>query len=288
MTLNFNQKRKIAIVAMASTIIGYIGCTKERSGNNGLDANNLTAGFTITPVAGKTNTYALKAQETGVINVKWDIGDGSGLAPGKTVDTVFYPDAGKYTITLKAVGIGGVEKTATQDLTVATSDPVRGNLLQGAKMAPGDEAKWTTLNLSAVPLTLTYANNKLTFSGGASSHTGIYQAVQVQANKKYKVDMAVSGSGATDTWFEVYVGQAVPVQGQDYNDGGTRLALNTWNGCGKTAFSGKLSAISCGGSGGGVVSFPTAGTAYVVIRTGGSNLGATGISVTNLELRPVE
>ncbi|RYY36103.1 MAG: hypothetical protein EOP46_07680 [Sphingobacteriaceae bacterium] len=286
--MKLNKRIAIAAAAMASISAIFYGCKPEEAGaGNGLEPTNLTADFTVTPVAGESNTYALKAKEDGVIGVKWDLGDGAGTSTGKAIDTVFYPDAGIYNITLTAVGIGGAQKTVSKEVNVETSDPVRGNLLVGGKMQPGDEANWTTLNISANPLTLTYADGKLTFTGGGGSHTGVYQAVQVEANKQYKVDMAVSGSGATDVWFEVYVGQAVPVQGADYNNGGTRLGLNTWAGCGKTPFSGKLSAISCSGSGGGVVSFPNSGTAYVVVRTGGSNFGTTGISITNVELRPV-
>lgn len=285
--MKLNIKNTITVAVMASIAI-FTGCKQENIGaGNGLDAAGLSADFTITPVAGKSNTYALKSSENGVIGVKWDLGDGAGASTGKTIDTVFYPDAGNYTVALTTIGIGGAQKTTSKELVVENSDPLRGNLLRGGKMLEGDDAEWTTLNLSATPLTLTYDENKLNFAGGAWNQTGIYQAVQVEAGKSYKVDMAISGSGATDVWFEVYVGMATPVTGSDYNDGGTRLGLNTWNGCGKTAFSGKLSAISCAGTGGGVVSFPTSGTAYVVIRTGGADLGTTGISITNVELRPV-
>ena len=61
-----------------------------------------------------------------------------------------------------------------------------------------------------------------------------------------------------------------------------------WNGCGKTSFNGPLTSLSCAGTGGGVVEFPISGTAYLVIRSGGDNLGTTGISIDNVELRPVQ
>ena len=75
-----------------------------------------------------------------------------------------------------------------------------------------------------------------------------------------------------------------PVAGQDYNDGGIRIGLSTWSGCGKSPFDGLLSSLSCSGSGN-VVSFPTSGTVYYVIRSGGSSLGTTGIKVTNIDFR---
>jgi hypothetical protein len=161
------------------------------------------------------------------------------------------------------------------------------NLVQGGNFDAGNESKWTVLNLSP-GVTVSFTDGKAVWKGGSWGHAGIYQAIQVEANKKYQVNMNVSGSGATDTWFEIYVGKAVPQQGQDYNDGGMRLGLNTWLGCGKSGFDGQLTTISCNGTGGGVITFTTAGTVYLVIRGGGDNLGTTGISVDNVELREIQ
>ncbi|MEO6733177.1 MAG: PKD domain-containing protein [Ferruginibacter sp.] len=209
----------------------------------------------------------------------WDFGDKStastNMSPGHS-----YMDEGTYTVALTVTGRDGSTKTVSKPITV-TAPP---NLVQGGKFDVGDENKWTLLNISP-GVAVSYTGGKAVWKGGGWGHAGIYQAIQVEANKKYQVNITVSGSGASDTWFEVYVGKAAPVQGQDYSDGGTRLALNTWNGCGKTAFSGPLTSLSCGGQGGGVVEFTTAGTVYLVIRGGGDNLGTTGISVDNVELR---
>ncbi|WP_129715392.1 PKD domain-containing protein [Pedobacter sp. SYP-B3415] len=274
----------IKYTALAALLFGatFSGCKPEEFGNgNGLSSTP-PATFTVTPVQGKTNTYVLKSN-TDVVGVRWDRGDGSGSANGKMIDTAFYPDAGKYKITLTTIGKGGSTASTSQDVTVTSSDPVAGNLVQGARMEAGDDAKWTRLNLTP-GVTWTMANGKMTAAGGNNGQQGIYQAIDVVGGKKYKVDMVVSGSGATDTWFEVYVGTAVPVQGSDYNAGGSRIALNTWAGCGKAAFSGKLSALSCSGSGN-TVTFPQSGKVYLVIRTGGANLGTSGISITNVEFR---
>jgi hypothetical protein len=163
------------------------------------------------------------------------------------------------------------------------------NLVQGGKFDAGDESKWTVLTIwTPTPgVTLNFTNGKAVWKGGNWGHMGIYQAIQVEANKKYQVNMNVSGSGASDTWFQVYVGKTVPQQGQDYTDGGSILALSTWDGCGKTPFDGLFTTLSCGGKNGGVVEFPTAGTVYLVIRGGGTDLGTTGISVDNVEMTPL-
>jgi hypothetical protein len=212
----------------------------------------------------------------------WNFGDNSNpsteMSPGHS-----YQEAGTYTVTLTVTGRDGSTKQVSKQVTV-TAPP---NLVQGGKFEAGDDNKWTLLNISP-GVTVSYADGKAVWKGGSWGHAGIYQAIEVEANKKYQVNMNVSGSGATDTWFEVYVGKAIPQQGQDYKDGGIRLALNTWSGCGKTSFNGPLTALSCDGKGGGVVEFPTAGTVYLVIRSGGDNLGATGISVDNIELRSIQ
>jgi hypothetical protein len=149
-----------------------------------------------------------------------------------------------------------------------------------------DKTKWTILNLSNGVTFKVNVDGSILATGGNWGQQGVIQSFEVRANKQYKIDFKVTGSGATDCWFEVYCGKAVPVQGSDYNDGGTRMALNTWTGCGKSPFDGLLSSLSCVGSGN-VVSFPTAGTVYLVIRSGGSSLGTTGIKLTNIDFRRI-
>ena len=130
----------------------------------------------------------------------------------------------------------------------------------------------------------------MTATGGSWGHSAIYQAIQVQANKDYRFNMIVSGSGATDTWFEVYFGTAAPVQGNDYTSGGKQIGLSTWDGCGGAPFSGSLATIGCVGPLAGMngkVRFTQAGTIYLVIKTGGANLGTSGITIDNVEFRGI-
>jgi hypothetical protein len=151
-----------------------------------------------------------------------------------------------------------------------------------------DKTKWQILKIAA--------NDNVTFkvnddgsilaSGGNGGHQGVFQPFIIRAKKQYKIDLNVAGSGATDTWFEVYVSALQPTQGSDYSEGGKLIALNTWTGCGKAPFNALLSKLSCAGSGN-VVSFPTAGTVYVVIKSGGANLGTGDIKLTNIDFRRV-
>jgi hypothetical protein len=264
----------------------FAGCEKKEFTARPLSESSLEAGFTLTTV--NANNYIAQVKDSSYILSKWDFGTGSGAAVGKATERVFFPDAGSYTITHYAIGKGGSTFSSNQVVNVATSDPARGNLVQGGKFETAtDEAKWTPITISAG---VSWARNagKMVATGGGFGHAAIYQAISVEANKDYKFGMTVSGSGATDTWFEVYFGTVAPVAGSDYTNGGIRIALNTWAGCGNTAFNGNIATIGCDGAlvgKNGAIRFTTAGTVYLLIKTGGGNLGTTGISVDNVELR---
>jgi len=269
--------------------VTYMGCQPQTiTIGNGLTSSNLAASFTVTPVTGKLNYYALKANEAGLLGLKWDKGDGGGSSAGKAVDTVFYPDAGQYTITLTAIGIGGTTATSSQNVTVATSDPLSGNLVKGGKFGTGDDAFWQhfivgTGNQMVINTSTGYmTSNQTGFQAGA-----IAQTLTLTAGKKYMVDMIVKGSGMTNSWFEVWVDTKAPVNGQDYNTGKKPISLNTYAGCGGSSFNGKLSALSCAGDGN-PFTVPTTGTYYLVIKNGGDNTGVTGVSFTNVTLRGVQ
>jgi PKD repeat protein len=279
MKLNIIKACALGVLAMGL----YTGCKPEEHEGNGLTSPDLKASFTVTPVAGKSNYYVLNADTKGVLAVKWDLGDGAAIR--KPLDTIFLPDAGKYTVSLTAIGKGGESKISSQDITVVASDPTAGNLVLGGKMTATDDVYWHHITISP-GVTFALDNGKMVAKGGNYGHAAIWQAIDVVAGRKYKVDMSASGSGATDTWFEVYVGTNLPADGQDYSDGGKRLAINTWAGCGKTAFNGKLSAIQCDGAGNTFTAAAT-GKMYLLIKSGGANLGLTGIGITNVEFRGV-
>ena len=286
MKKNFRALYNFLTILAAGSM--FVGCSKEEVVDRGLTESSLDATFTVTAV--NVNNYIARAKDSSYIMSKWDLGNGSGAAVGKATQPIFYPDAGTYTVTHYAVGKGGATFTASQTINVATSDPARGNLVQGGKFETADdEAKWIKLAI-APGVAWTRANGKMTAAGGGWGHAAVYQAIQVEANKDYRFGMTVSGSGATDTWFEVYFGTAVPVQNSDYTSGGIRIALNTWAGCGKTTFNGNIATIGCDGAlvgQNGKVRFTQAGTIYLLIKTGGADLGTTGISIDNVELRGI-
>jgi hypothetical protein len=204
---------------------------------------------------------------------------------------LFLADAGPYVVQHTAVGKGGASFSASQTINVATSDPNAPNLVLGGRFSEAaDDTKWTRLAIGSNAVKWAMTNGKMNVSGGNGGHAAIYQAITVAANVDYRFSMEVSGSGATDTWFEVYFGTTAPVQNTDYSSGGTQIGLNTWEGCGKSAFAGNLNKIGCTGhlkDKEGKVRFATGGTYYLVIKCGGANLGTSGITIDNVELRRI-
>ncbi|WP_316635421.1 hypothetical protein [uncultured Flavobacterium sp.] len=290
--MNLNIKLKRGVFLMLALALGtLISCDEEVGNGNGLTATNVDASFTVTPVAGAVNTYLLTAQPKGVILSKWDTGGGA--YQGKMTETISLPDAGTYTITHTAIGAGGASGTATAQVVVATTDPAKGNLVQGGSFeTAADQAKWTVLNLSATGVAFwSYANKSATIhSPGGWAQEGIYQAIDVVKDKEYTIDMAVScPSGSDETWFEVYVGTSVPSSGVEYKDNKV-MGLSTWDGCAKAAFSGQLSKVGCvkndvTGTVSNVVKFAQSGKIYLLIRSGGNTFTKDGITVTKIELR---
>jgi hypothetical protein len=283
--------------AIAITLSLFIACQPDDNTGvgNGILGSVLDASFTVTPVTGKSNTYILKATATNYIGSKWDMGNGAGTTDGKSEETLFIPDAGTYTITHTAVGIGGQLYSASKNIVVATSDPIAGNMVQGGKFEnAADWAKWTKFNKNATdpmdqwkffPGYATFTPPGHDYLGG-----GIYQIIDVEANKKYKIDMIVSCPvGLVESWFEVYCLATPPVVGTDYGDAATQgtVALHTWSGTGLVPFNGKISVIGkktlpfYDG-----VTFPTSGKVYLMIRSGTNNTTPT-ITLKNVEMRAV-
>jgi hypothetical protein len=290
MNLNINLKRG-AFLMLAVALGTLTSCDNQVGDGNGLTASNVDASFTVAPVAGAVNTYLLTAQPKGVISSSWDIGDGK--YQGKMDETISLPDAGTYTITHTAIGAGGATGTATSQVVVATSDPVRGNLVKGGSFeTAADQAQWTVLNLSANGSAFwSYANKSATIhSPGGWAQEGIYQAIDVIKDKEYTIDMLVScPSGSDETWFEVYAGTSAPVSGVEYKDNKV-MGLSTWDGCAKVKFSGRLSTVGCvkndaTNTVSNVVKFAQSGKIYLLIRCGGNTFTKDGITVTKVELR---
>ncbi len=230
-------------------------------------ANPNTVNFTATPTDANWYTH-------------WDFGDNSSAEGYEASKT--YLNSGDYDVRFKVFTEGG---SAEFIQTVVINQDFEGpNILLNGEFNGSDE--WTILPISD-GVEVNFTGDKAVWTGGSWGQQGIYQPVHVEANVPYQIDMDIAGSGLSDSWYEVYIGAEVPIPGQDYTDGGIRLGLNTWTGCGNEPFEGSLIEISCVGEGGGLVEFNTTGTVYFVIRGGGADYGTSGLSLDNASMTPL-
>lgn len=281
-------KKWSSLFFMAALLSGSLACQPEETDSgNGLSDPNVDATFTISPDPTSVNKFILDGKSENVLQSKWII-DGIPYRGELGIPkNVFLPDAGTYTVIHTVMGRGGITNSSFQEIEVATSDPIAGNLVEDGKFTtPANQDAWEVLTISSSGTSWAFNTGSATLSGGGWNQQGIYQPIQVEANRRYKVDMKVSGSAAVNTWFEVYVSPTAPVQGTDYTADGKRMGLSTWDQCATGNYNGLLSEVGCVGSGN-IVQFPTSGTVYLVIKGGGENLGATGITITNVEFRGI-
>ncbi|HKC34845.1 MAG TPA: hypothetical protein VKB95_02250 [Chitinophagaceae bacterium] len=102
-----------------------IGCTPDKDVELGVKA---TASFTMTPVAGRVNTYLLTSTSQNAFGFQWDKGTGS-FVKGKQVDTAYFPLHGTYRVQLRAFGRGGYD-TASQSVIIAVDDILSNPIFQ--------------------------------------------------------------------------------------------------------------------------------------------------------------
>ncbi len=120
-----------SLTAIVLSSVLYTACTPDSSGALGEPA---TASFTMTPVAGRTNTYVLQSTSAGAWGFQWDKGTGT-FVKGKEIDTAYFPTKGDYTVKLRAFGNGGYT-TAEQSVTITVDDIINNpefKLLTGTK-----------------------------------------------------------------------------------------------------------------------------------------------------------
>lgn len=267
------MKRIISYILSICLIVTAISCQKNE------ETPAATAEFSYTA---SNLSVTFSNQSTNSRYFSWNFGDATD-ASSTMSPTHSYDDEGTYNVTLTTTGRDGSTQTITKAVTV-TAPP---NLVKGGKMNAADASYWSTITFSQ-GVALAIENGKMVARGGGWGHAGIYQKVNVVAGKTYVLDMIISGGGAEDTWFEVYADPTEPVQGMsDYGYGGKRMGFSTWCYGNNKAFDGILSssAIACSDAiGKNIISFSQSGDVYLVIRTGGSNLGSTGISIDNITL----
>ncbi|MET0637435.1 MAG: hypothetical protein ABWZ25_15495 [Chitinophagaceae bacterium] len=101
------------LLAMA---VAISGCQPDKVKELGEPA---ASSFTIAPVTGKANTYALASTSTNAFGYAWDMGNGTYIKGG-ALDTAYFPTMGTYTVRLRAFGPGG--STVSEQTVTVTSD----------------------------------------------------------------------------------------------------------------------------------------------------------------------
>lgn len=268
---------------LSAGIFFLAGCSPETVDEGyGITQPAVDAGFTVTKIS--ENKYHLKRNHDNYLNSQWNV-DGAGFANGKNEIDVFFPDAGTYIVQHNAVGIGGqVGGTASHSFVVATPDPIAGNIVLGGKFENADDiAKWSIHTISPTKAQWVFANKAATIVASGGNQQAIYTKINVEAGKQYTIDLAASSTSALeDTWFEVYVLNSIPAAGQDVS-GTVYRNINTWDGCGKAAFGGKISSVGCGSKNAGIYTATATGSVYLVIKCGGKTVN--GLTIDNVEVR---
>ncbi|MGC4235507.1 MAG: hypothetical protein QM594_21215 [Niabella sp.] len=178
--------------------------------------------------------------------------------------------------------------------TTFLPEPELPNILKGGAFDTGDEAFWQTLKQNPLDhdLSISFDNGKLTVStpGKMITNYVIYQTVEVEQGKKYRLSGDIVASNVTESWFEFYLHPEAPVYGGDYNPGngaGRLIEFSSWTpGCLST-ISGKIEDLYCNGPGvspGAVFTAKYSGTVYFVIKVGAWDGTIGKIELDNLKV----
>ncbi|MFT7238902.1 MAG: PKD repeat protein [Cyclobacteriaceae bacterium] len=280
--ITMQMKYIIRLLTVALVMQVCVSCSDDDDENNvSVAPQSADAVFNYTREDADPNTInftGVPARSTWYTH--WSFGDGSSAEGLEATKTYF--KKGIYEVRFKIFTDGGTADSV-QLITIESDIVDESNLVQNGDF--GSTEGWSIFEISP-GMDINLDNGTALWSGGGGGHAGLYQEITVEADVAYQINMDVFGSGATDSWFEVYAGVTEPQPNTDYSDGGMLMGLSTWGGCGDAEFNDKLVNISCNG-GDGSVSFTAAGIVYLVIRGGGADYGAEGIGIDNVEMRPI-
>lgn len=123
------------------------------------------ASFTVTEVAGKTNTYLLESTSENAYRYQWDLGLGEGLRAGGPSIEAHYLAKGTYQAKLYAYGMGGYD-IATEIITVEYDDFTP--ILEDPTFQLLAGKTWKLDANAAAPITVGTENNPAEYFGGGS------------------------------------------------------------------------------------------------------------------------
>ena len=204
-------------------------------------------------------------------------------------------DLGDHTIFLMASdGSDETEQTFTVTVNAPTDvpEPPAGNLISNGTFE--DATGWSVIAQNGDTVgddMVTIANGVVTFSETSNDpwqQAAIYTAVELSVGS-YQFDMDMTTDGIANAWGEVYIGATEPVDGAEYSGdlGKVLNGYNAWD-CGTDSYSGAATASGCDTADNGQFEITTAGTYYVLFRSGGETLGLTGVVLDNWSLTEAE
>jgi hypothetical protein len=284
MKSSINSKIFSTIFPLFTGAALLFSCTKQEA-NSSYEVyppvDSLTATFTVTPVAGSDTKFVVTNTTKGAcVGTYWNLDQGAGYAGGKVSDTVFFPLAGTYNITMQAADKRGRLYTAPPVKVTTTSNDPR-YLLKGGQMRPGDDAAWSHFDQGAPNGVWVLAGGNYTVTGNPKN-SGIYQAVQLVAGKKYNISITSAATSYNSTWGEVWIGKNQPANGSDYSASAPAAGNATTQ---TPTFVSWASSTTAFTSGTKTSTFTptTAGTYYFTIKVGtGSSF--TSIAISNVSL----
>ncbi|MDP4209313.1 MAG: PKD domain-containing protein [Bacteroidota bacterium] len=169
----------------------------------------------------------------------WDFGDGSNLDSVNIRPLHQFPNAGAYPVKLKIYGFFNDVITKTVNVTAAGNY----NLIKGGDMEAGFNSYWSTWQTDN-PATFGYTSASPSGGTGGcalfpsfaistnSINQSYYQAVKVEAGKKYKLSAFVKAPAAgSQEYIQLYISDDTNfVEASD----DLWMSLNTWHGWGST------------------------------------------------------
>jgi hypothetical protein len=161
-----------------------------------------------------------------------------------------------------------------------------------------DTSGWTVINHYEAENTMgavTIADGVATFvetetaEDGSWKHMGLYASISLVPGT-YQFDMDITYADISDAWGEAFIGLAEPIAGIEYNgDQQVLKVFNSWECAAVKTYSGSARAVGCDASANpGQFAITTAGSYYLLFRSGGASYGSVGIEIDNLSVTIVD
>ena len=140
-----------AIIISLVALFGFSSCVKEKyTFGDLITPSNLTLATVVegvdagNPDGNGTGNVTVTATAKNVINYKIDFGDGHFVMAPSGTATYSYPSPGMndYTVTVTAVGTGGITSTLSEKVTVLTSFKIPESIIQD--LTNGSSQVWIT------------------------------------------------------------------------------------------------------------------------------------------------